>query len=206
MLGNFFVGNDLGCLGILALRGFRLLPLLARDVPERRRILRTGCACQQRDRCPKNENEFAPRGHSEGPPCGNASRSRRRISITNGPCTGGARARATSADTEKDESFSSPSLWALRVGRRYTLSSGSIIHGREPVTRDRRHEVNLHQSRRRRLLFLRQQILRRNSGPRKRLLTVRSGRPAHIPFQECQARTAGAGPAVRALRAARKIA
>src|SRR5258706_13105956 len=92
MLGNFFVGNDLGCLGILALRGFRLLPLLARDVPERRRILRTGCACQQRDRCPKNENEFAPRGHSEGPPCGNASRSRRRISITNGPCTGGASA------------------------------------------------------------------------------------------------------------------
>src|SRR5258706_13064312 len=110
MLGNFFVGKDLGCLGVLALRGFRLLPLLARQIPKRRRILGVGRPGKQRKRGPKNENEFAPRGHSEDPLCGNASRSRRRIGITNRPCTVCARPTATSAVTEEDESFSSSSL------------------------------------------------------------------------------------------------
>ena len=68
MLRNLFVGDDLGRLGILTLSGFclfLLLPLLAREVAEGRRILAVGGAGKQASRCRWNENELALYAHGK---------------------------------------------------------------------------------------------------------------------------------------------
>src|ERR1700693_909721 len=71
-------------------------------------------------------------------------------------------------------------------------------HSREPIARNRRYELNLHQTRRRGFVFLGQQINRGNAGPGEGFFTVRGRRSAHVSCHEGQARTAGAGRTMRA--------